>query len=328
MKTRQGYVIDERDISILKELQRDARQTDIEIARNLKISEASVRRRIRHLTSTGTVQVRGLCNPSKVGYNSTAYIGIKVTFPRLNKVARELAAMECVHFVAIAAGQFDILAWVAFPSPQELTDFMRLRLSRVPGILRSELFLTLEMLKREGVVMKPRWSDTTAPDHGRPQSGYRARPLDKRDHDIIVELERDARQSDASVARKLQLSEALVRRRIRRMLADNVLSIGVIADPSKVGLRVSAIIGFQVELPRIDDVSRRLVTMPVIQNLAYTAGSLDVIAWALVRSSNDLGRFIKENLSPIPGVVRTETLVNLEIAKREPDIVVEQKRPA
>ena len=55
------------------------------------------------------------------------------------------------------------------------------------------------------------------------------------DSRLISELSQGARQSSAELARKLNVSETTVRRRILRLEKDGILSFKVTVDPTKLG---------------------------------------------------------------------------------------------
>ena len=72
MKTRQtaGRAIDGVDCAIIQLLQKDGRITNIEIARKLKVSEATVRARMKRLIDDEIIQIVAVSDPRNWGSGS------------------------------------------------------------------------------------------------------------------------------------------------------------------------------------------------------------------------------------------------------------------
>ncbi|MBI2957656.1 MAG: Lrp/AsnC family transcriptional regulator [Chloroflexi bacterium] len=326
-----GY-IDSRDLAIILELQKDGRQSDARISRQLGTSEVTIRKRISRLIGEGTIRVVAAPVPWMVGYCVDARIGLRVDLSRVKQILEQLVGMATVHFVALTAGRHNIMISVAFRSPHELSDFLANDLSTVPGIFRSDTFVTLETRKRQHDILQPvrkaahRLRQKTARVSATGATPVRTtgKMIDRADCDIIVELQRDARQSDATLARKLALSEATVRRRIKRLIGDHVIEVVPAMLPAKVGYVTSAHIGLQVSPAMLDAVLGRLVEMPRVHTVVLTAGEFDILAWASFVSPSELSSFIRNDISSISGVLRTETMIDLDIKKMELGILPSQ----
>ena len=141
-------MIDYTDYRLILMLQANAREKNVDIASNLGISEAGVRKRLARLTEEGIVELTALPNLAKLGYHSTAFIGLHVRQGLIEEVATRLEEHPDVHFVGIMAGQYDILIWVARHSAGDLAKFLKEDLPRINGIERTETFVLLEMKKR------------------------------------------------------------------------------------------------------------------------------------------------------------------------------------
>ena len=64
---------------------------------------------------------------------------------------------------------------------------------------------------------------------------------------IIEQLQEDGRQSYATIAKRVGLSEAAVRQRVQRLLDQEVMQIVAVTDPLQVGFRRQAMIGIRVD---------------------------------------------------------------------------------
>jgi len=58
-----------------------------------------------------------------------------------------------------------------------------------------------------------------------------------------------------------------------------------------------------------------LAQKPNIYYLASVTGRYDLFALIIARTPEELSDFIKEHISNIPSIIRTETFVNLEVIK-------------
>ena len=64
---------------------------------------------------------------------------------------------------------------------------------------------------------------------------------------IIELLQEDGRQSYATIAKRVGLSEAAVRQRVQRLLDQEVMQIVAVTDPLQVGFHRQAMIGIRVD---------------------------------------------------------------------------------
>jgi Lrp/AsnC family transcriptional regulator for asnA, asnC and gidA len=140
--------------------------------------------------------------------------------------------------------------------------------------------------------------------------------LDKLDREIIALLQQDGRMPYLEVARKLDTAESTVRRRTERLVKEGFIKIAAVANPFRVGLPIVALIGVDVDLPALNAVADRLATLPEVRYVGYSTGAHDLIIEALFPSNESLYLFLTEKLARVKGIQRTETSIQLHIAKR------------
>ncbi len=140
--------MDELDQRIISLLQVDGRVSNAEIARKLGVAEATVRRRVSRLMQDDVFRVTAVPNIEKMGYLTTAMVGIETQPGRADEVAEALAKLEEVHYGAVTTGRFDVFIWVGLESAERLGDFLRSKVSAVEGIQRTETFVNLAIRKR------------------------------------------------------------------------------------------------------------------------------------------------------------------------------------
>ena len=140
--------MDKLDSSIIEILQGDGRASNAGIARRVGVSEGTVRRRLKRLIQDEFIQVVALPDPAKMGLHSEALVGIQVDPDKVESVADDLAGLKEVTWVAMTTGQYDIFAWVTLESAEALGIFLRTKVGSIPGVRRSETFVSLTARKR------------------------------------------------------------------------------------------------------------------------------------------------------------------------------------
>jgi Lrp/AsnC family transcriptional regulator for asnA, asnC and gidA len=140
--------MDELDSQIIRILQKDGRASNAGIARDVGVSEGTVRRRLKRLVQDEFIQVVALPDPGKMGLESQALVGVQVDPDKVDQVADDLSDLEEVKWVAITTGSYDVFAWSALPSAEELGIFLRTKVGTIPGVRRTETFVNLSNKKR------------------------------------------------------------------------------------------------------------------------------------------------------------------------------------
>ncbi len=136
-----------------------------------------------------------------------------------------------------------------------------------------------------------------------------ARLVTDTDRAIIRLLQQDARMSYAELSRATGIPESTVRRRMDRLQQRGVIEFSMLADPSRLGYEVRAMIGLRVELHRLDEIAARLRAMNEVIFAAFLTGNFDIMVQVVVRSQDDLVEFLTKRLAPIEGVRSSETFV-------------------
>jgi DNA-binding Lrp family transcriptional regulator len=136
------------DEQIIAKLQRyDAPRTRNEMARELGVSPATVKRHVDKLIKAGVVSILVLVDPEKVGLPIATIIGIKVEGKKLNSVAEVLKNRNDITWLSSSIGKFDIIALARFSSIENLRDVVQGELLEIDGITGAETFLCLQEIK-------------------------------------------------------------------------------------------------------------------------------------------------------------------------------------
>ena len=141
--------IDELDVSILRQLNEDARQSYREIARALGVSISTVSNRVKRLESehvvTGYVPV---VDPKRIGYDVIAVVGVTISRGKLLEVQRRIAKDERVFGVYDVTGEWDSVIMVRFKNTRELDGFVK-KLVAMENVERTYTQVVLNIVKEE-----------------------------------------------------------------------------------------------------------------------------------------------------------------------------------
>ena len=119
--------LDATDTAIIGLLREDGRAPYRAIARELGITEATVRSRVRRLEDSNTMRVVAVTDIEAAGYGLLLAIGLQVDGRSPDAVARELAAIPEVFSVNVVVGAQDIEVLVAARDQQALYELMTSR---------------------------------------------------------------------------------------------------------------------------------------------------------------------------------------------------------
>ena len=146
--------------------------------------------------------------------------------------------------------------------------------------------------------------------------------VDELDRRMIQLLQRNGRASNARVAREVGVSEGTVRRRLKRLLEEDIIKVVAFPDPEMFGYGTEALVGVQVDPDKTNEVAASLAVLQETSWVSVTTGAFDIFTWVTLPSSVELGTFLNSKVRTVPGVRRTETFVNLQIPKRNYGLAV------
>mgnify|MGYP001265277665 FL=1 len=140
--------MDELDRKIIQILQANGRASNARIARDVGVSEGTVRRRLKALVQQGSIKIIALPDPEVLGFDTEALVGIQVDPDKIDEVAVLLVELKESSWVSVTTGSFDIFCWVTLPSSEELGNFLKAVVGTIPGVRRTETFVSLSVRKR------------------------------------------------------------------------------------------------------------------------------------------------------------------------------------
>jgi Lrp/AsnC family transcriptional regulator for asnA, asnC and gidA len=140
-------------------------------------------------------------------------------------------------------------------------------------------------------------------------------PYDELDRQIIALLQQDGRRPNTEIGQLLGVTETTVRKRIGRLVSENLIKVVAVPSPEVVGMTMSAIVGISVDMTALHDVAAALETLPQTRYVGYSTGPYDLIIEVFFRSHEELLELLSKKLSRIPGITKTDTSVILKVTK-------------
>jgi DNA-binding Lrp family transcriptional regulator len=138
--------LDEKDLELLDELQKDCRQSLKKIARKLNMSITTVYDRMKKLEKEGIIKgYKAIIDPEKTDNAMTAFIFVKIEYfspdseepLSQREIAKRISMLPGVSDVYIVPGDWDLLIKVRGKNIKDLADFVIDRLRRIKGIGRT-----------------------------------------------------------------------------------------------------------------------------------------------------------------------------------------------
>ena len=142
------YQIDDIDKKILTQLAKNARVPFLEIARECGISGAAIHQRVKKMEESGIIEgSRFIVKPEALGLSVCAFIGVILDHAHAYKsVVKEIEnipeVLEC-HFIT---GNYTFLIKLRCSDHQHLMDTLINTFQNIPGIARTETFISLDQL--------------------------------------------------------------------------------------------------------------------------------------------------------------------------------------
>ena len=138
---------------------------------------------------------------------------------------------------------------------------------------------------------------------------------DSMDKQIVQLLGKDARQNSKTLAKKLNLSSATVRRRLRKLLKNELIHIIGVVDPAKFDLPLAALLALNVAADKLESAVETLDKHPQIRWVSITTGRFDIIALGRFASTDRLSEFMIKELPQMDGLKNIETFICLDVKR-------------
>ncbi len=150
------YKVDAIDQKILSYLVKNARMPFLEIARECGISGAAIHQRFKKMEDAGIIAgSRMVVKPKALGFDVCAFVGVQlVSTNQYVGVIEALKLMpevvEC-HFIT---GEYALLLKIFCRDNEHLMDVLVNTIQNIPGISKTETFISLDQAIERPVYVK------------------------------------------------------------------------------------------------------------------------------------------------------------------------------
>jgi DNA-binding Lrp family transcriptional regulator len=141
--------MDDKDITILKHLLIDARQSARQLSHRLGVSTVTILSRIKKLEGENIIQgYSARLNHELLGYDITAIIEIKTNKGKMLEIENEIAKQDNVVAVYDVTGNADMIIIAKFKNRELLSEFVK-KISLMPNVENSITHLVLNTIKED-----------------------------------------------------------------------------------------------------------------------------------------------------------------------------------
>jgi Lrp/AsnC family transcriptional regulator for asnA, asnC and gidA len=140
--------LDDADDRIIRELEKDGRQSYKKISDTTGIATSTISRRVNYLQKHNVIKICALPNPLKLGFPVHAFIKIEADNNKMDSICTTLDKHKNVNMIGIAFGQCNIVIVVHFPDISQLTRFVAEELAFINGVRSIDTIVTDAIKKR------------------------------------------------------------------------------------------------------------------------------------------------------------------------------------
>ena len=138
--------VDQVDIRIIELLKKDGRMPNTEIAKKLKISETTIRKRLKKLIGEEIIRIEAVVNHDKLGEEILGNIKIKADVKKSDKIIEGLSKLHGIWYIAHLTGASDFDVEFNLKTHHELRDLLA-AINKMDGVINTETSFRLELIK-------------------------------------------------------------------------------------------------------------------------------------------------------------------------------------
>ncbi|MFC3441886.1 Lrp/AsnC family transcriptional regulator [Sphingobium rhizovicinum] len=146
-----GPNIDDIDLQILGELQRDGRMTNVELARKVGLTAPPCLRRVRALEEAGAItSYHAVVDPALLGYTITVFAMVSLKSQAeadLKAFQDHVAGLPEVRECHMLNGEIDFILKVVAKDLQSFQQFLTSKLTPAPNVVSVKTSLTIRTSK-------------------------------------------------------------------------------------------------------------------------------------------------------------------------------------
>lgn len=148
---KNGTLLDELDLKILKHLQIDAKLTAKDLGDKIALSQTPVYERIKKLERNGIIKKYvALLEPQKLNKSLVVFMNITIREHGIgsrDKAIQQITSLDEVSEFFHTSGQFDFVAKVRVSKVSDYKDFLVVKMASIDNIKNIESHIVLEEIK-------------------------------------------------------------------------------------------------------------------------------------------------------------------------------------
>jgi len=141
--------IDAVDCRMIRLLQKDGRISNTDIAKEIGISEATVRTRLNRLIKDEVIQIVAVSNPLKLGFKIVGHIRIYVDIKKMDAIIVQLKKLKPLWFIVQTTGGTGIDTEFVVKDLDELNRLIFDKINHIDGVQRTKTGMFLKYIKRQ-----------------------------------------------------------------------------------------------------------------------------------------------------------------------------------
>ncbi|GAE36963.1 Lrp/AsnC family transcriptional regulator [Halalkalibacter akibai] len=143
--------LDQVDVEILNYLKEHGKRPYTEIAKSLRVSEGTIRSRVKRMLMDEVFEFKIQVNPTKVDLCVQALIGASVKLGKQDETAMKLLQFKEVTYVGSVLGNHQLLIKASFHSNEELGNFINQQIPAIDDITSIDVYVELKQFSENYV---------------------------------------------------------------------------------------------------------------------------------------------------------------------------------
>jgi DNA-binding Lrp family transcriptional regulator len=155
--SKQNYFFpfDKLDYQIIQCLNKNARASASEIARDVDANERTVRKRIDRLVESGVIRLTAVVDPQVLGYAISVDVFLEINPDLENEILPVLLDNPHVTYLAYGQGTKEISIEARFKNNEDMQTYLRQILPSIPGVSVSGFALVPGIIRNIDEWMPP-----------------------------------------------------------------------------------------------------------------------------------------------------------------------------
>lgn len=147
--------LDDFDISIIKELEKDGRMAFSAIAANLKISNTMVHQRINRLMEHGIIGgIKPIIQEKKIGFDWASFTGITLNKDSdSDRIIEELKNIPEITECYYVTGSFTLYIKIVAKNHEHMRKILYEKIDNIPGIAKTDSIIELGCAFKRNIIL-------------------------------------------------------------------------------------------------------------------------------------------------------------------------------